>query len=110
MYGSIKHFLKDLDCYNRTTEADDGWTYWGFTIYRTYYGPSSDQQWSQLLTNISNGVAENLSDMNEADKNPDAVTKALRHYRMDARSDPAMEGSIIEDVRHFYLSASGGEP
>jgi hypothetical protein len=29
-----------------------GYRNWGFTIYRTGYGPSSDQQWQRLLETI----------------------------------------------------------
>jgi hypothetical protein len=90
--------LRDLE--DRIFEPEEGreqlLMHWGFTIYRTYYGPNSDQQWFKLLKNITNGVEEGLTDLDEDDKEPDkefdATTKALDQSRLGARSDPATLG------------------
>lgn len=37
--------------------------HWGYTIYRTYYGPASDEKWSKLLKNIINGVENGLNEL-----------------------------------------------
>jgi len=50
--------------------------HWGYAIYRTYYGPGSDEQWTKLLENITDGVGKGLAELEEADKKPDAVKKA----------------------------------
>ncbi|KAH5960418.1 hypothetical protein HBI85_159660 [Parastagonospora nodorum] len=111
MSGSISSFLGDLNDYDKISEADDGWTYWGFTIYRTYHGPDSDEQWSALLEKITDGVGESLTYLEEVDKNPDAVTKALLHFRTDARSDAAtLDGMSLQDVRFAFLDGVGGQP
>jgi hypothetical protein len=84
---------------------------WGYTIYRTYYGPGSDEQWSKLLKDITDGVAEALTELEEAVKEPDTLTKIRDQFRLDARSDPAtLDGSTLEDVRQVYLEGSGGQP
>ncbi|EUC28068.1 hypothetical protein COCCADRAFT_9490 [Bipolaris zeicola 26-R-13] len=37
--------------------------HWGYTIYRTYYGPASDEKWAKLLKNIINGVENSLNEL-----------------------------------------------
>jgi hypothetical protein len=54
--------------------------HWGYTIYRTYYGPGSDEQWLKLLKNITDGVGKGLTELEEADKEPAAVTKARDQF------------------------------
>lgn len=82
--------------------------HWGYTIYRTYYGPRSDEQWLELLKNITEGVGKGLTELEEADKEPAAVTKARDQFRLDARSDLAtLDGLTMEDVRQVYLEGSG---
>ncbi|CAN9459448.1 unnamed protein product [Alternaria sp. RS040] len=58
--------------------------HWGYTIYRTYYGPGSDGQWLKLLKNITDGVGKGLTELEEADKEPAAVTKARDQFQLDA--------------------------
>ncbi|EUC27057.1 hypothetical protein COCCADRAFT_112694, partial [Bipolaris zeicola 26-R-13] len=85
--------------------------YWGYTIYRTYYGPGSDEQWSKLLENITDGVKKGLFNIDEAEKDPEAVTKAQARFRLDTRSAPAtLDGRILEDIQQVYLEGSGGQP
>jgi hypothetical protein len=113
--GTMTRFLRSINHWpDRTIEIhedlDQFLTHCGFTIYRTYYGPDSDQRWSTLLQKITDGVAEGLRNLEKADKNPDDVTKALHWFRIDARSDPTMDGLSIQDVRHYYLSGEGGPP
>jgi hypothetical protein len=112
---TITKFLRYLDDWPDGTieeheDLEQFLTYWGFTIYRTYYGPEPDQRWSALLQKITDGVAEGLRNLEKADKNSEAVTKALHWFRMDARYDAAMDGSSIQDVRHYYLSGEGCQP
>jgi hypothetical protein len=85
--------------------------HWGYTIYRTYYGPGSDEQWLKLLKNITDGVGKGLTGLEEADKEPAAVTKARDQFRLDARLDSAtLHGLTLENVRQVYLEGSGGQP
>jgi len=96
-------------------DKDQFLTHWGFTIYRTHYGPDSDHQWSSLLKHIISGVEASLLELEENDteydKQPGAATKALHQFRLDARSDVAMlDGLALEEVRELYLDGSGGQP
>lgn len=114
---TITKFLDDLYVFpkDRIVEPEEDHeqflTKWGFTIYRTYYGPGSDDQWSELLQNIAGSVQEGLSELDDAEEEPDAFTKARDQFRLDARSDPAtLDGLTLEDVRQLYLEGSGGQP
>jgi hypothetical protein len=40
---------------------------WGSTIYRTFYGPRSDERWAKLLQTITAGVGSGLNEMNGAE-------------------------------------------
>jgi hypothetical protein len=115
--GTITKLLDDLNVLpeSETVEPDEdqeqSLTHWGYTIYRTYYGPGSDEQWSELLKKIANGVEQRLPEMDEADEEPDAVTKVWDQFRLDARSVAAtLDGLTLEDVRQVYLDGSGGQP
>jgi len=84
---------------------------WGYTIYRTYYGPGSDEQWTRLLKNITDGVERGLPEMDGAGRMPDAVAKAKYQFRLDARSLPTTLNDLsMEDVRQVYREGSGGQP
>jgi hypothetical protein len=114
---TITKFLNDLYRYpeDRTVQAEEDieqfLTYWGFTIYRTYYGPGSDSQWSALLQKITDGVEQGLTELDEADENPEAVSKARHQFRLDVRSDATiLEGLALEELRQLYLDGSGGQP
>lgn len=114
---TITKFLNDLYRYpeDRNVQPEEDieqfLTYWGFTIYRTYYGPESDGQWSKLLKKTADGVEEGLTHLEEADEKPEATAKARDQFRLDARSDSAtLEGLTLEDVRQLYLDRNGGQP
>lgn len=84
---------------------------WGFTIYRTYYGSGSDQQWEKLLVNITNGVKDRLRAHGGSKEDPAMITRAEELFKLDARSDPAALDSLaLEDVRQFYHERTGGQP
>jgi hypothetical protein len=91
-------FLNDLYVYpeDRAVEPEEYreqfLAHWGFTIYRTHYGADSDQQWSKLLKNITDGVKEGLNELDDDkdyEKELGATIKALNQFRLDSRSDPA---------------------
>lgn len=35
--------------------------HWNYMLYRTYYGPGSNEQWSKLLDKITYGVEKGLA-------------------------------------------------
>ncbi|KAH7086799.1 hypothetical protein FB567DRAFT_51538 [Paraphoma chrysanthemicola] len=106
--------LQDFPDYTTPTQEENWVTnlrQWGFTIYRTYYGTGSDEQWSELLKNVIDGVTQGLGRMEEADENPDATTQIRERFQLDARSDPAtLDGLTLEHVQQLYVKGSGGRP
>jgi hypothetical protein len=81
---------------------------WGFIIYRTFYGPGSDETWTKLLESITAGVEHSLSQMDGSDDTA-ATAKVLSLFKLDARSDPArLSDATLEDVRALYQE--GGWP
>jgi hypothetical protein len=84
---------------------------WGFTIYRTSYGPGSEEQWRKLLQKATDSAKCRLLGREDVEKYPDATTKALNLFSLDPRSDPErLEGLSLNDVRELYLDGSGGQP
>lgn len=86
---------------------------WGFTIYRTAYGPATDQQWSTLLAKINEQVLDEIDTYSkpgpggreEAQENEEnAIADQLRGlFRLDPRSDVTLLGDKgINEVRAVY--------
>jgi DNA-binding transcriptional MerR regulator len=95
--------------------------YWGFTIYRTYYGPSSDEHWETLLcaikqqTRLAFGYYETESFrkkdrawqtrryVSDADYDRDLrIIKDL--FRLFPREDPSLLlGLSIEGIREICM-------
>ncbi|KAH3957787.1 hypothetical protein HBI81_156690 [Parastagonospora nodorum] len=81
---------------------------WGFIIYRTFYGPGSDESWTKLLQTITAGVESGLNKMDGAEDTA-ATAKVLGLFKLDVRSDPALlAGLTLEDVRKLYLEEGAG--
>jgi hypothetical protein len=105
MSDPIQRMLdKCYDYPKRTIEPDEDLEQflkpWGFIIYRTFYGPGSDETWTQLLESITAGVEHSLSRMDGSDDN---AAKVLGLFKLDARSDPArLSDATLEDVRALY--------
>jgi hypothetical protein len=88
-----------------------GRRHWGFTIYRTGYGPSSDQQWQRLLETIKAGAHEGAFEAIESEKEDPEDDPEFQElwslFRLDARSDPALAGLDMDQLRQLYNSSSG---
>ncbi|KAH7068687.1 hypothetical protein FB567DRAFT_248471 [Paraphoma chrysanthemicola] len=116
MTETIEHFLKGLYRFptNQAVEKEEVEQYlrpWGFTTYRTSYGPGSDEQWQKLLQKATASAKDRLKKQEGVKENPDATAKVLEQFSLDARSDPdTLEGLTLEDVRQLYLDGSGGQP
>ena len=82
---------------------------WGFTIYRTYYGPGSNEQWDKLLQNITTSVKHRLK-AHGVNDDPAMITKAEELFKLDARSDLVLDGLTLEQVRQLYHDGTGGQP
>ncbi|KAM0424889.1 hypothetical protein ACHAPT_009945 [Fusarium lateritium] len=78
---------------------------WGFTIYRTYYGPSSDDNWNKLLATIKREVEEELMTCG----NDEATEKLKPLFRLDARSDLSLLSAFIFLFADEYVLNKVGE-
>jgi hypothetical protein len=113
MVSQIQDMLED--CYSYPNRAimpeEDREQFllpWGFIIYRTFYGPGSDERWAKLLQTITTGVESGLNRMDGA-RDTAATAKVLGLFKLDARSDPALlAGLTLEDVRKLYLEGGPG--
>lgn len=116
MEPRIKKFVNGLYRFpqNQTFDDADLDRYlqpWGFTIYRTYYGPGSDQQWQKLLRNITSGVKREIEMESSNSDDPATISKAEGLFKLDARSDRStLDGLTLEEVRQLYHNGTGGQP
>jgi hypothetical protein len=83
---------------------------WGFTIYRTGYGPLSDQQWQRLLQTIQTRAYEGALSATESTEDNSGFLQLWSFFRLDARSDPALAGLDMDQLRQLYNSGEGGQP
>ncbi|RSL65534.1 hypothetical protein CEP51_012980 [Fusarium floridanum] len=82
-------------------------SHWGFTIYRTYYGPSSDDNWDKLLMTAKREAMEEV--MNEGDDEAGEKLKPL--FCLDPRSDAALlSGVDRRGLIQIYNDHTGGPP
>lgn len=94
-----------LIIYNR----DRFYAPWGFTVYRTTFGSSTDRQWQLLLQEISAKVYDEISA--HEDDEPDAASKLKSLFRLDSRSDPDTQaGATMDQLRDHYKNGVGGTP
>ena len=84
--------------------------HWGFTIYRTGYGPSSDQQSQRLLETIQTGAHERALDATESTEEDSEFQELWSLFRLDARSDPALASLDMDQLRQLYNSSEGDQP
>ncbi|KAG8156910.1 hypothetical protein KVR01_013323 [Diaporthe batatas] len=73
---------------------------WGFTIYRTAYGATTDQQWLSLISKIEARALDEI----EAHGASEPAAPTLRSlFRLDPRSDPdRLDGLSMDQVRELY--------
>ncbi|RYP65974.1 hypothetical protein DL771_008021 [Monosporascus sp. 5C6A] len=85
---------------------------WGFTIYRTQYGGSSDQKWQALLDKIQAQLVEELEEEGgDDDDDAQAREKLSSLFRLDARSDAGLlQHASMDQVRQLYQDNQGGSP
>ena len=92
-------------------DSDDGTTSyrnWGFTIYRTGYGPSSDQQWERLLQKIHAGARKGALSTTETTEEDPGFQQVWSLFRLDPRSDAALASLDIDQLRDLYNTGEGG--
>ncbi|KAJ3535965.1 hypothetical protein NM208_g6915 [Fusarium decemcellulare] len=76
---------------------------WGFTIYRTYYGPDSEKHWNMLLgalkqqTRLAFGFYADDEDTDQGD-----VQRLKELFHLDAREDVSLlDGLDDKGIREF---------
>ncbi|KAJ4307795.1 hypothetical protein N0V84_012489 [Fusarium piperis] len=80
---------------------------WGFTIYRTYYGPSSDDNWKELLATTKRQAEQELMAWDD----DEAAEKLKPLFRLDTRSDPSLlSGLDRQALCQIYKEGKSGKP
>ncbi|EQB43439.1 hypothetical protein CGLO_17894 [Colletotrichum gloeosporioides Cg-14] len=79
---------------------------WGFTIYRTAYGPATDAQWLTLLDKIrAQAVSERDGYVEAGEEDVAPLLKSL--FLLDARSDAALlADKTMDEVREIFKQAA----
>jgi hypothetical protein len=77
-----------------------------FTVYRTYYGPGSDENWNTLRNKAKEEADKELmACVIGGDEEVAEMLKLL--FRLDARSDPALlDGLSLADLCKVYKDKS----
>jgi hypothetical protein len=84
---------------------------WGFTVYRTAYGPSSEQHWQALLDGIRADVVGLITGPDGTHQANSEAQHILSLFRLDARSDvEILNGLNMEQLRQAYKDRIGGQP
>ncbi|ETS75313.1 hypothetical protein PFICI_12257 [Pestalotiopsis fici W106-1] len=88
-------------------DATPDYLNWGFTIYRTEYGGSSDESWLALLDNIQAQIAEELQahqDDEENDEQRQMAETLQALFRLDTHSDiTLLQDKPMDDLRELFL-------
>ncbi|KAI8235131.1 hypothetical protein K4K55_004445 [Colletotrichum sp. SAR 10_96] len=79
---------------------------WGFTIYRTAYGPATDAQWRTLLDKIRAQAVSEIDGYVETGEE-DVAAQLKSVFVLDARSDAALlADNTMDEVREIYKQAA----
>lgn len=108
MTTNVEKWLRDL-----CLLADDeiiGHRNWGFTVYRTGYGPSSGQQWQRLLQTIQASAHKKALEVTQATEDNPYFQQLWSLFRLDPRSDPSLAGLDMDELRQLYNCGEDGEP
>ncbi|KAH7089819.1 hypothetical protein FB567DRAFT_578359 [Paraphoma chrysanthemicola] len=105
--AAAARWLEGLRYLSETVAVVDRFRHWGYTIYRTGYGPSSDLQWAKLLQKIQAQAYEKTLKLTGAAENDPNLRQIWSLFCLDARSDPALDGLDIEQLRLLYRNGDG---
>ncbi|KAF0642020.1 hypothetical protein FPSE5266_10667 [Fusarium pseudograminearum] len=76
-------------------------------MYRTYYGPGSDENWKTLLEKAKE---ETFKELDECDHD-DLAAKLKPIFQIDARSDQSiLDGLNLRELCKVYNDKVGGDP
>lgn len=76
---------------------------WGYPIYRTYYGPGSDESWNTLIELLKQQTMLGLEALE--DKDQDDVQKLKELFYLEPHQDPIVfEGLNIHELREYWCN------
>lgn len=83
---------------------------WGFTIYRTAYGPRTDTYWEALLQTIRGNLRASITQYYEGIDRDEPVSEdekeagklLLNLFRLDERSGLNLKDKSLDDLRDSY--------
>ncbi|KAK1641046.1 hypothetical protein BDP81DRAFT_390356 [Colletotrichum phormii] len=104
----LKNSFRPPACTSWTAGDDVSEYYrgWGFTIYRTAYGPATDAQWRTLLDEIRDQVISEIDCYVEAGEE-DLAAQLKSLFVLDTRSDAALlADKTMGEVREIYKQAA----
>lgn len=90
-------------------QSDGTYRTWGFRIYRTSYGASSEQQWTELIEKIRSEAKEETAIVTDSDENDPVFQKVWELFRLDVHSDAAtLDGLDLDQLREVHKNNNGG--
>ena len=101
---ATRKFLQDLHTHSDDQPCDTAPS-WGFTIYRTHYGPESETNWSGLLETIASQTKQRiLSTYDLAEESP-KYKEICSLFRLNTQSDAStLDGLGRDQVRQIHLA------
>jgi len=108
--ATAARWLGDFRYPSEDVPVVDHFRHWGYTIYRTSYGPSSDQQWEELLKSMRSQAYNKILKLAEATEDDPNFQKIWSLFQLDARSDPVLSGLDMDQLRLLYRTGEGGLP
>ncbi|KAF4998535.1 hypothetical protein FDECE_11753 [Fusarium decemcellulare] len=82
---------------------------WGFSIYRTYYSPDSDEHWDVLLDALRRQTSLALGYYEDTDEDGDDLMRLKKLFRLDPREDPSVLGGLdLRQLREVCLHEHPG--
>ena len=84
---------------------EEAYSQWGYTLYRTAYGPGTDEQWAMLVETIRTAVRFSLeclqreAESKRDDEEAHAAQVLQGLFRLDPRSDyDTLQGKDMDEL------------
>jgi hypothetical protein len=110
MYETPAGWLSSLHPIIDREVCEDCHHEWGFTIYRTGYGPSTNHQWQRLLQTIQTHAHKATLRITGVTDDDPVFQQLWSLFRLDARSDTALSGHNVDQLQLLYNSSNGSSP
>ncbi|KAF9877157.1 hypothetical protein CkaCkLH20_05423 [Colletotrichum karsti] len=103
--------FSDEDRYSEDDDPTLAYQPWGFSIYRTAYGPESEGAWQTLINTIGQQAREDLRLFGETKADEERAARLSSCFHLDLGSDEdALRGADMHRVRrlHREVAAESG--